>query len=319
MAHVTYRPHYKIINGIRCPSMFSDDCFREAMDYKHKPKPGDVFILTYPKCGTTWMQNIVLQIFRKGKELENPRDFFRVSPFIDAFGNQSIKSMPRPGVFKTHLPYNHTQHSPDAKYVIVLRNPKDCCVSFFHHAKMNVGFGFWDGEFDDFFELFMAGEVEYDDYFDHLMSWYPYRKEDHIFFTTYEDMKKDTKDVVLKLAEFLGQEYVDAIDRDNNVLSNILHFSSFDYMKKNMSELYDLTCVTDEHLNSPSMLEGLKHMAKYARSLNPPLRERLQFVRKGVIGDWKNHLSDEQSERLSKKFMDRTQGTEIQELYKNYI
>lgn len=317
MANITYRPHYRKTNGILFPSMFSPDCVQQALSYQ--PKPGDVFIVTYPKCGTTWMQNIALYIFRKGKELENHRDFFKMCPFIDALGSQGIDLMPRPGAFKTHLPYSHIPYSPEAKYIYVLRNPKDCCTSFFYHAKMNVGFGYWDGKFDDFFELFMAGEVEYNDYFDHLMSFYPHRNDSQLFFTTFEDMKKDTKDVVLKLAKFLGQEYIDAIEKDNSVLNNILNFSSFDYLQKNISELFDSSLLTEEQLNDPNMLEGIRNMAKYGRSLNPPPREKLNFIRKGMVGDWKTHLSDEQSERLTKKFFERTQGTEILEMYKSYM
>lgn len=317
MTNITYRPHYQITNGIRYPSFFSPNCFKEALNYV--PKPGDVFIDTYPKCGTTWMQCIALHIFRKGRELENHKDFYKMSPFIDSVGNQGIDLMPRPGAFKTHLPYTHVHYSPDAKYIIVLRNPKDCCVSLFYHTKMNLGFGYWEAEFDDFFELFMAGEVEYNDYFDHVMSWYPHHKNSNVFFTTYENMKKDTKDIVHKLAKFLGQEYIEAIEKDNNVLNNILNFSSFEYMKKCISSVHNTTIESEEELNDPGMLEGTKYKVRYRLSLNPPSKEKLQFVRKGTVGDWRNHLSEEQSERLSKKFFERTKGTEIYEIYKNYI
>lgn len=319
MTNVTYRPHYQMMDGVRFPAMFSSDCFRQALAYK--PKPEDVIIATYPKCGTTWMQNIALYIFRKGKELENHGDFFAMCPFIDALGSQGMEGMPRPGAFKTHLPYHHVPYSPEAKYIYILRNPKDCCTSMYYHTKMNVGLGYWEAKFDDFFELFMAGEVEYNDYFDHLASWYPHINDTNVFFTTYEAMKEETKSVVLKLAEFLGEDYIEAIRADKNVLSNILQFSSFEYMKRHISELYDSKLVPQEALEDPGMLEGIRHMVKYGRSLDPPdMEERLQFVRKGVVGDWKNHLSEEQSGRLSEKFLERTCGMdEIREMYKDFI
>lgn len=151
------------------------------------------------------------------------------------------------------------------------------------------------------------------------MSWYPHHKNSNVFFTTYEDMKKDTKDIVRKLAKFLGQEYIEAIEKDNNVLNNILNFSSFEYMKKYISAVHNTTIESEAELNDPGMLEGTKYKVRYRLSLNPPSKEKLQFVRKGTVGDWRNHLSEEQSERLSKKFFERTQGTEIFEIYKNYI
>lgn len=315
MANVTYRPHYQAINGIRCASYFSPDCFKEALNYM--PKPSDIFIDTYPKCGTTWMQSIASYILRKGKELENPRDFFKLSPFIDCLGNQGVNLMPRPGVIKTHLPYTHVHYSADAKYIIVMRNPKDCCVSLFYHTKTNVGYNYWEAKFNDFFELFMAGEVEYNDYFDHIMSWYPHLKNSNMFFTTYEDMKKDTKDIVLRLAKFLGQEYSEAIEKDNKILNNILNFSSLEYMKKHISPFHHSTIESEEQLDDPNMLNGTKYSVRYRLSLNSPSKEKLQFVRKGIVGDWKNHLSEEQSERVNKKLLERTGGTEIYEILKN--
>ncbi|GFU03777.1 sulfotransferase 1 family member D1 [Nephila pilipes] len=311
MLKVTKRPRYAIMDGIRYPEMFSPKCFKEAREYK--PQPGDVFIDTYPKCGTTWMQNVSLYIFRKGKELEHPSHFLQMTPFIDMVGMEGIINMPRPGAFKTHLPYSHMPYSPDAKYIFVTRNPKDCCVSFYYHARNEPGFGFWDGEFNDFFELFMAGELEYNDYFDHLLDWYPHRNDPNVFYTTYEDMKKDIKSVILRLSTFLGREYIDAIEKDNAVLNNIVYYSGFEYMKKNLSDVYD---IEKGENHAGKMLYGLRHVDEFTKSLNPPddLPE-LQFVRKGIVGDWKNHLSVEQNERLNKKFLEKMKDTEVLQWY----
>ncbi|KFM74405.1 Sulfotransferase 1C4, partial [Stegodyphus mimosarum] len=304
MAEVLKRPRYQTINGIRIPDFFSPKCFNETLNYK--PKPADVFIVTYPKCGTTWMQNIAMYIFRKGKEMDHPQDFLRLCPFIDMIGAEGITKMPRPGAMKTHLPYTHMPYSSEAKYIFVARNPKDCCVSLYYHTRDHDGYGYWGAEFDDFFEIFMAGEVEYNDYFDHLMSWYPHRNDSNIFYTKYEDMKKDTKNVVIKLAKFLGKEYIDAIEQDNGVLNNILKFSSFEYMKIYLSAVYEL--------NSDSTVlkefEGLRYLCDYAGSLNPPEdKPKPEFVRKGIVGDWRSHFSEIQSNRLNQKFLERTKDT----------
>ncbi|GIY63104.1 sulfotransferase 1C2A [Caerostris extrusa] len=79
------------MNGLLYPEMFSIKCFQEALEYKHKP--GDVFIDTYRKCGTTWMQNVAMYIFRKGKEMEKSTDFFKLAPYIDLLGMEGLNHM----------------------------------------------------------------------------------------------------------------------------------------------------------------------------------------------------------------------------------
>lgn len=214
----------KTFNGVLFPGMFKSHNIIEALNYK--PSPRDVFIATYPKCGTTWMQAIAFFIFRDGKPLEDPKEFSRTCPFIERWGIECVKNLPVRGALQTHLPFSHVPYSPQAKYIYVLRNPKDCCVSMYYHTKRSVGY--WEATLDDFYEIFMNGEVEYNDYFDHLDSWYPHINDKNVFFTTFERMKENKKDVILKLISFLGQEYVETIQRDNNVLNNILQFTEFD-------------------------------------------------------------------------------------------
>ncbi|KAF8764339.1 Sulfotransferase 1C4 like protein [Argiope bruennichi] len=307
MGNTTRRSRLSIMNGIRYPEMFSPKCFKEALEYK--PTPEDVIISTYPKCGTTWMQNVVLYILRKGKELEHPTDFMYMAPFIDMVGIEGIQKMPRPGAIKTHLPYSHMPYSSKAKYIFVARNPKDCCVSHYYHVRDDPGYGFWDAEFSEFFELFMAGEVENNDYFDHLLDWYPHRNDPNVFYTTYETMKKDIKNVVLKLAKFLGSEYLDAIEKDNIVYNNIILYSGIDYMKNMFAKLYKSE---RNGVNCHQMLYGRQYMYNFIKSMNPPHGiPKRQFIRKGIIGDWENHFSFYQKERINKKFFEKMKGTEV--------
>ncbi|KAG8192699.1 hypothetical protein JTE90_009723 [Oedothorax gibbosus] len=312
MSVIQKKPLYVKVNGIYLCKTFSPQCFQEALDYK--PKPGDVFICTYPKCGTTWVQNIALYIFRKGKELEDPLDVLRCTPFIDKLGQQGIERMPRPGAFKTHLPFSHIPYSSEAKYIFVARNPKDCCTSFFHHTKMLPGFGFWNGTFDEFFEVFMEGEVEYGDYFDHLLSWYPHRNDPNVFYTTFENMKNNASAVTLDLAKFLGEEYIEAIEKDSAVLDNILLYSGLDYMKKN--EIWNPKYITESKQELFDSYDGFRYGDEFLETLDAPkdLPDTI-FVRKGVVGDWKNHLSPEQNERLERRFLERLKGTEVLQWY----
>ncbi|XP_055943218.1 sulfotransferase ssu-1-like [Argiope bruennichi] len=290
--------------------MFSPQCFKEALQYK--PKFRDVFICSYPKCGTTWMQNIILHIFRKGQKLSNPLEFLRLAPYIDMQGQEGIDEMPRPGAFKTHIPFSRMPYSKDAKYIFVARNPKDCCVSSYYHTRNQPGFEYWESDFNDFFELFMAGEVQYNDYFDHLLDWYPHRNDPNVFYTRYEDMKKDIKSVIIKLSKFLGKEYNDAIEKDNAVLSNIMLYNRFDYMKEKFSNLYTV----NKNNYIENMYEGCKYRRSFLENLEIPKNlPGLQFIRKGITGDWKNHFSPEQTKRMNSKISFRLKDTEFLQIY----
>ncbi|GBL76483.1 hypothetical protein AVEN_53236-1 [Araneus ventricosus] len=74
----------QFIYGLQISSMFSVDLFRSAMNYK--PRPDDIFIATYPKCGTTWAQHILLLIFRQGKPIESLISYMMETPHIELTG-----------------------------------------------------------------------------------------------------------------------------------------------------------------------------------------------------------------------------------------
>lgn len=84
---------------------------------------------------------------------------------------------------------------------------QDCCVSYYHHTKSIPGYRFVDGLFDDYFELFIDGLIDFGDYFDMTLSWYEHRNDPNVLFLTYEELKKDTDANVLKVAEFIGPKY----------------------------------------------------------------------------------------------------------------
>ncbi|GBL76482.1 Sulfotransferase 1 family member D1 [Araneus ventricosus] len=133
--------------------------------------------------------------------------------------------MTRPGAIKTHLPYHLTPRSEEAKYIYVTRNPKDCCVSYYHHMKSIPGHGF-NGTFDQFFELFISGRIDYGDYFDHLLAWYKHRKDPNVLFMTYEEMKENPETAVLKMASFLDEEkFAKPLKDYPEKLSNVLKSS----------------------------------------------------------------------------------------------
>lgn len=102
---------------------------------------------------------------------------------IDYISN--IAKLPSPRFIKTHLPFHllplqlRTQKK-EAKIIYVTRNPKDACISFYHHHKMFEGY---KGEFEKFCELFLDGKGKLLQLFYNRISFFNYNR--HIFYYSY--------------------------------------------------------------------------------------------------------------------------------------
>ncbi|CAN7993389.1 unnamed protein product, partial [Ixodes pacificus] len=305
---------FRDVDGFYVFSVFSEEWIRSALGYK--PVPEDVFIVSYQKCGTTWMQHIVYNIFNGRSPPTNPMDASREMPFLELQGPEIVKEMPRPGAIKTHMPFGSQPYSVHAKYIYICRNPYDCCVSFFYHTKGFAAFQFQDGTFDEFFELFLNGKPDFSDYFEHLLSWYEHRHDPNVLFLTYEDLKKDTRAWVLKIADFLGEEYGTRLRAEQGLLEGILSRTSFENMKVlNATIKEDLVKVVNLPVDKmPNWLKCAGH-DNGAEKVEKPLTD--DVFRKGNVGDWRNHFSADQVKRLKERIELRTRGSDVMDLWKD--
>ncbi|GFT92081.1 sulfotransferase 1C2 [Nephila pilipes] len=311
-------PLYQDVDGFRIPSFFPVETFKSALTYK--PRLDDLFIVTYPKCGTTWVQNIIACIFKDGKPFQSALEIYRDTAFLEMAGAAGAETMKRPGSLKTHLPFHLAPWSSSAKYIFIARNPKDCCVSFYHHTENTPAYRFKDGTFDDFFELFINGEVDYGDYFDTLISWYEHRHDPNVLFITYEQLQKDVRTYVLKIAEFIGSQYKEKLERDEKIFDDVIHYSSFSFMKVHLNKLYiELGAMPKELIiNNPHIPAGIKRtLLSGGYEFTKKNLKEVNIIRKGIIGDWKNYFSPTQNARLEKKFRERTIGTDLGDLWKD--
>jgi aryl sulfotransferase len=104
----------------------------------YRPRPGDVVIATYPKCGTTWMQRILdLLVFENAE----PRPVMQVSPWIDRRFPEPVEAIvarieaqEHRRFLKAHLPADGLPIFDEVKYVHVARDGRDACLSFHNHG-----------------------------------------------------------------------------------------------------------------------------------------------------------------------------------------
>ena len=102
---------------------------------------------------------------------------------------------------------------------------------------------------------------------------------ENILFLKYEDMKENLKGAVETVAQFMGYNLTPT------VVELICEQSSYSSMKENPAVNYSWTKAN----------EGSQ-----------------PFIRKGVVGDWRNHFSEEQSARLDAEYTTRLAGTGLE-------
>ena len=201
-----------------------------------KPKSTDIFITTSPKCGTTWLQQIVHQLRTGGDE-----DYEDISVKImflevahDCGLDPDADEPHFPRAYKTHAWYRDCPKG--AKYIVCVREPCAVAYSFY---KFFEGYFFRPGEVtvrEFIMEFWLqrgipATIMQNASYFHHLVSWWEHRKDPNVLYLFFEDLKEDLAGCVRKVASFIG------ITDEKSIAIAIEH-SSFKYMKAN-SDKFD--------------------------------------------------------------------------------
>ncbi|KAH6940209.1 hypothetical protein HPB50_026331 [Hyalomma asiaticum] len=311
-----------MLDGLYLSTVFAAENIRSALSYE--PLGGDVFVVSYPKCGTTWLQHIAISVLSGGSLTPDEVERTRQSTYLEFIGAEGARRLQRPVPIKTHLPFHKQPYSAAAKYIYVTRNPYDCCVSYYHHCKGLPWYHFGDGTFDEFVDMFVRGEVTYGDYFDHLLSWYDRRNDPNVLFLTYEGLKKDTRASVIKIADFLGaREYSERLRAHPDTLQKILDGISLQSMRKltfaiKVSSKESLVgCPQATKNTSPSdKLKDENSSDCSSKGLAEVLLTE-QLVRKGVVGDWKNQFCSEQLKRMKTWITLKTHGTDVMNLWRD--
>jgi Sulfotransferase domain len=235
------------------------------------PRPSDVFIVTYPRSGTTWMQMILYQLTTDGvmsfDHISQKIPYFEVD-FCE-FGNFGQFQSPR--IFKTHLSSIWLPKRWPVRYIYAIREGKDVAVSFYNFRRSHFGF---KKDFSTFFEkqFIRAGFTEFGSWFQHAAGWLNRQDDPNILYLSYEEMKTDLRSCLYRISDFCGLEI------DPARLPDILHRCSFEFMKQ-YEEKFDPANST------------------LARSTPPGA-----FIRKGSAGGWADHFSAEQQAIFDRYF-----------------
>jgi aryl sulfotransferase len=202
---------------------------------RYRPRPGDVVIATYPKCGTTWMQQIVgLLVFQSPE----PRPVMRISPWIDRrfpppaeAVMEEIEAQAHRRFLKSHLPFDGLPIHDEVRYIHVARDGRDACMSYHNHCTALVPEtlarldqeGLQDPTLGRpyprpptdpaaFFRTWISqGAVPGQDdglpflsFFRFVRSWWEQRARPNLLLVHYNDLTADLDGEMRRVADFLG-------------------------------------------------------------------------------------------------------------------
>lgn len=291
MAQTEWTYKMNVVDGIPFPPYITQQHMDQLKNFPLRSD--DIILATYPKSGTTWMQQVLKLIYTGGKE--NGKNVSEAVPWLER-GTASMDTsnpnaavdfngMPSPRLLSSHAPYRlvpgGSPRSSPAKYIYVARNPKDVAVSFYYHSRAFKVYEY-SGNWDHFYTLFVRGQVEFGSWFDHVLGWWEHRDQKNVLFLKYEDMQRDLHASVQRIVSFCGKD-----DLSPEVIDRVVELSSFQIMKVN------------------SLANGDWHS---------PFRntEIASFVRKGIVGDWKNHFSPEQNNEFDAMYAEKMKGSGLE-------
>jgi hypothetical protein len=226
---------------------------------EYEGSPDDIFIVTYPRSGTTWLQMILYQLTTDGAMEFAYID--EVSPFLEATmipRGRKISDLPgTPRVVKSHLHYHEIPKGP-GRYIYGVRNGLDVVVSYHQHSRKHVQ-GMGGLSLGEFFGRFMAGQVLYGSWFEHVDGWLRNKDRLNVLVVTYEELSADLEGTIKRIADFCG------ITIDPADMPRILERCSFAFMRE--------------------------HDARFGGGLpRTPNAPDTPFIRQGQVGGWRKDL-----------------------------
>ncbi|XP_050301971.1 sulfotransferase 1B1-like [Anthonomus grandis grandis] len=285
--------------------------------YNFELRPDDVFVATFPRSGTTWTQDMVWLLcnnldYDKAAKIplterfpflefscfvhkdtkaeflqENEADpeKYKIVQEIDYPGWKTLAKTDGQRFIKTHLPFsllppNLTRNG--CKVIYVARNPKDVAVSFYHLNRTMRTQGY-TGDFEKYWDYFQNNLQPWTPYWEHIKEGWNMRHEKNVLFIFYENMNKNLRRHVEKVANFLGKSYT---SEELDQLENHLKFENF---RNNKSVNYDI----------------MESIGVY-RKVN-----QAGYVRSGKNGGWRDYFSQEMEKRADQWIEENLRDTDL--------
>jgi hypothetical protein len=247
----------------------------------YRPGSHDVLICSYFKSGTNWTMQIAVQIAHRGAaQFEHIHDLVAwpeaqarlarrlVVPVEDETPWRAAPTQLR--IIKTHLHAAQVPYSPEARYICVVRDPKDVFVSSYHFIRDGT-LGALMPSKEKWLSTYLSRDAISGSWAEHLYGWWQMRQRPNVLFLTYEQMQRDLTGSVRRMATLMG------VALSETQLADVLRQASFEHMKS-IAHRFDL---------------GTRHPAHRAGG---------RMIRRGQSGGSAELLTAEEQQRIDGHF-----------------
>jgi aryl sulfotransferase len=187
--------------------------------YNHRP--GDIFVCTPPKCGTTWMQTIVASLLWPDGNF--PGLVMEIGPWFDGLIVDfdevlaRLQAQTHRRYLKTHTPADGIPIFDTASYIVVARDGRDAFMSYANHMahmraevreRLNTQAAVqgldpmmeFHGDIHEFFDRWLAAAST----MHHIATWWQLRSQPNVLLVHFNDLKADLDHEMRRVATFLN-------------------------------------------------------------------------------------------------------------------
>ncbi len=198
----------------------------------YTPTEHDVIVCSYFKSGTNWMLYTAYQVAEKGQgEFE---DLLDVVPWVDcpspettvALTDERPRQRSHSGlrVIKTHARQQFVPYNEQAKYICVVRDPKEVVVSGYHFFGSML-LGPLLPSVETWVRHCTSDQAVFHPWHEFTAGYWEWRNRPNVLFITYNEMQDDPAGIIREVEDLLGVELTD------EELQRVLQLTSYQHMK----------------------------------------------------------------------------------------